>query len=389
MRVALVHDWLTGMRGGERVLEQMIALAPAAELFTLVHVKGSVSSTIERLNIHTSWLNHLPGIAKTYRLALPVMPSAIERFDLRGFDLIVSSSHCVAKGVRVPEGVPHICYCHTPMRYLYDQSEVYVRRSGPFARAGLQLMRERLQRWDRATAARVTHFIANSNHVRERIARIYGRDAAVIHPPVDIGRFHAHAQRDDYYVTLSALVPYKRVDLIVRAFNKLGRRLLVIGSGPERARLHRQANRNIEFTGWIPDAQVAELLARARGFVFAGVEDFGIALVEAQAAGAPVIAYARGGALETVVDGVTGVLFQEQTEAGLVEAVNRAERCSFAPSTLRAQAERFGIQRFRTRLESLLYGRSREGPPDSSPAVVDGKRKGLADRAATTAGMVK
>jgi glycosyltransferase involved in cell wall biosynthesis len=347
MRVALVHDWLTSMRGGERVLAELIRLLPDAELFTLVHVPGSVTPEIERLHINSSWLNGLPGIRHWYRQALPLFPHAIERFDLRGFDLVISSSHCAAKGVRVPAGVSHVCYCHTPMRYLYDQGEAYARRSNLVQRAGLALTRTWLQRWDIGTASRVTRFIANSRHVHERITHIYGRQAGMVHPPVDVERFQPAQERDDYYLSVAALVPYKRVDLVVRAFNQLGRRLIVVGSGPERTHLERIARSNIEFTGWITDASLAALLAGARGLVFAGVEDFGIALVEAQAAGTPVIAYAAGGALETVVAGETGVLFREQTADSVQDAVRFAEQLEFAPGALYHNALRFRPERFR------------------------------------------
>ena len=354
MRVALVHDWLTGMRGGERVLEAIIGQFPNAELFTLVHARGSVSSTIERLRIKRSWLNRLPGVKHWYRFALPLFPSAIERFDLRGYQLVISSSHCAAKGVRVPPGVPHVCYCHTPMRYLYDQHDAYVRRASVLVRAGLALVRGRLQHWDLVSSARVTHFLANSRYVQQRIMRFYGQSSTVVYPPVDVDRFQANPQRDDYYVTVSALVPYKRVDLLVRAFNTTGRKLVIIGSGPDRGRLQRLAGSNITFTGWIPDARVAALLASARGFVFAGEEDFGIALVEAQAAGAPVIAYAGGGAQETVIDGETGVLFREQSVDALLEALHKAEQLSFATDALRAHAMQFRPERFRETLQREL-----------------------------------
>src|SRR5688572_13300906 len=319
MRVAIVHDWLTSMRGGERVLEEMLRVYPQAEVFTLVHTRGAVSPIIEDRPIHTSWIGQLPGVARHYRYWLPFFPSAIERFDLSGFDLIISSSHCVAKGVRVPGDVPHVCYCHTPMRYLYDQASAYADRFSWAVRVGFSSFRARLRAWDRASAQGVTHFIANSAHVRERIISAYTRDATVIHPPVDVKRFIPAAAREDFYVTIAALVPYKRVDLVIDAFNALGRRLIVVGSGPEEQALRGRAGPTITFTGWTTDAEVARLLGRSRGLVFAGVEDFGIAMVEAQAAGAPVIAYAAGGALESVVAapvaGATGVLFQDQSVA--------------------------------------------------------------------------
>ena len=351
MRVALVHDWLTAMRGGERVLEELALMLPQAEIFTLLHRPALLSPLLRERTVHASVLSRLPKSERYYRYLLPVLPALIERFDLRGFDLIVSSSHCVAKGIRVPAGVPHLCYCHTPMRYLYDQGNAYTDRFSPVVRAGFNAARSRLERWDRASARRVTHFIANSEHVRERIRSIYRRDADVVHPPVDVDRFTANGQREEYYVTVSALVPYKRVDLIVQAFNQLKQRLVVIGSGPERQALQRVAGPYITFTGWVPDQVVAETLSAARGFVFAGVEDFGIALVEAQAAGAPVIAYAKGGALESVVDGETGVLFHEQSARALVDAVLTAEKRTFSSASLRTHAQKFGPARFRTEMQ--------------------------------------
>ena len=354
MRVALVHDWLTGMRGGERVLEQMIELFPDAEIFTLVHVQGSVARAIESRPIHTSWLNRMPGIAAHYRYYLPLMPRAIEQFDLRGFDLVISSSHCAAKGVRVPAGVPHLCYCHTPMRYLYDQAEAYSARWSLPTRTALSWFQPRLARWDVANTERVTQLVANSNYVRERIRRIYKRAAAVVYPPVDVDRFQPAAQREDFYVTVSALVPYKRVDLLVDAFNESGRRLVVIGGGPEQKRLRARARSNVRFTGQIGDGEVARLLGRARGFVFAAVEDFGIAPVEAQAAGAPVIAYRAGGALETVREGETGVFFNEQTPAALNAAVAAAEGIDFDVSKLTANAQQFRPEKFRRALRAQV-----------------------------------
>jgi len=351
MRVAVVHDWLTGMRGGERVLDALLVLFPGAELFTLVHVPGSVSPRIEDRPIHVPVLGRTRLAARYYRYGLPLLPALVEGFDLNGFDLVISSSHCVAKGARPPPGVPHLCYCHTPMRYVWDQFDAYfgAGRAPRPVRVAMRLVSPRLRRWDRDTAGRVTAFVANSRHVQDRIRRYYDRDAEVVNPPVDVGRFRPSDRRGDFYIHLGALVPYKRTDLVVEAFNRLGHRLLVVGEGGERARLEARAGTNILFTGRVPDEEVADLLGRARAMVHAGVEDFGIAFVEAQAAGTPVVALAAGGALETVVasqsrgDGIrpTGVLFHGQTPEAVAEAVVEFEARTFEPEALQANARRF------------------------------------------------
>jgi len=361
MRVALIHDWLTGMRGGERVLEGLLELFPDAEIFTLVHKPGAVSPRIEARPIHVSALSHIPGAHQRYRFALPIFPRLIEQFDLHGFDLILSSSHCVAKGVRVPPGIPHVCYCHTPMRYVWDQFAHYFGpgRSAAPVRLAAALAAPSLRRWDVRTARRVTSFVANSSFVRQRIRRYYSREAEVIHPPVDVTRFAASAVRDETYVCVSALVPYKRLDVAVEAFNRNGRRLVIAGEGPELSRLRHRARANITFTGHISDAEVACLLGRARAFVLPGEEDFGIAAVEAQAAGTPVIALGRGGALETVIDSAdaakaTGIHFAEPTADSLNHAIGRFESLAFDAATLRRNAEQYRPERFRERMESCI-----------------------------------
>jgi glycosyltransferase involved in cell wall biosynthesis len=373
MRVAVVHDWITGMRGGERVLEALLLLFPRAELFTLVHVPGSVPPSIEARPVHVPALGRTRLAARYYRHGLPFMPALVERFDLAGFDLVISSSHCVAKGVRPPPGVPHLCYCHTPMRYVWDQYDAYFgagRASLP-VRAAMLLAAPGLRRWDRGSAGRVTAFVANSRHVRDRIRRHYGREAEVVYPPVAVERFRPSDQRDDYYIHLGALVPYKRLDLVVDAFNRLRRRLLIVGEGRERARLEARAGKHIRFLGRLPDDEVAHLLGRARAMVHAGVEDFGIALVEAQAAGAPVVALAAGGALETVVASrnggggapPTGVLFHRQTPEALAEAVREFEGRSFEPEALQANARRFSLESFLEGMRRAVARVLREGGP--------------------------
>jgi glycosyltransferase involved in cell wall biosynthesis len=365
MRVAIVHDWLTGMRGGERVLEALLALFEDPEIFTLVHVPGSVSPAIERHRIHTSFIDRLPAAGSVYRSYLPLFPAAIERFDFTGFDLVVSSSHCVAKGARAPEGVPHLCYCHTPMRYVWDQYQAYFgagRASTPI-RLLMPPLAGWLRRWDVETTNRVHTFIANSEHVRARIAEYWRRDATVVYPPVDVARFHPADKREPFYLIVSALVPYKRIDVAVDAFNRSGQRLVVVGDGPELMRLQNRAEANILFHGHLPDEEVARLMSRARAFVLPGEEDFGIAAVEAQAAGAPVIALGRGGAGETVVGalagetppaGATGVFFAEPTADALAHAVECFEGLRFDPTALRCNAQRFTPERFRDGMRAAL-----------------------------------
>jgi glycosyltransferase involved in cell wall biosynthesis len=364
MRVAIVHDWLTGMRGGERVLEALLGLFRDAEIFTLVHVPGAVSETIERHPIHTSFINALPAARSLYRSYLPLFPAAIERFDLAGFDLVVSSSHCVAKSACAPQGVSHLCYCHTPMRYLWDQYDAYFGKGTSAAKLRwiAPPLARWLRRWDVETCNRVTAFTANSENVRARIARHYRRESAVVYPPVDACRFKPAAKREEFYLLVTALVPYKRVDAAVAAFNRLGRRLVIVGDGPELPRLQNRADANILFRGWLDDAEVADLMGRCRAFVLPGEEDFGIAAVEAQAAGAPVIALGRGGALETVVahDGeaehadATGLLYDEPSVDALVAAVERFETLKFDVGALRRNAERFTPERFRDSMRAQL-----------------------------------
>jgi glycosyltransferase involved in cell wall biosynthesis len=346
LRVALSHDWLTGMRGGERVLEHFCRAFPRAAIYTLIHNPAAISQTIERHPIHASWLQNLPGIERRYRNLLPLFPLAIRTLRVPPVDLVISTSHCVAKALPVPSGVPHLCYCFTPMRYAWLFYEEYF-GANPAKAALLKPMLAALRSWDRRTARRVTRFVTLSRHVQDRIRRFYGRESDLVYPPVDIERFAPHpAPRADYDLVVSALVPYKRVDLAVRAYSGLGFPLRVVGVGGERARLQALAAPNVEFLGWQSDEEVAELYRHCRLLVFPGEEDFGIVPVEAQACGRPVVAFARGGALETVSDGVSGMLFPEQTEASLLHAVDRAVRTTWNPGDIRAQAMRFGPESF-------------------------------------------
>ncbi len=369
-RVAVVHDWLTGMRGGEKCLEVVLELFPRADLYTLFHFEGSVSRTIERHRIFTSRLQRLPGLGRWYRYGLPSFPRAIQSFDLSGYDLIISLSHCVAKGAGAGSGVPHICYCFTPMRYLWDQSGAYFNRarySGP-ALWLIERMLERLRRWDRETHP--DRYIAISKFVAERIRRAYGRPSEIIYPPVDLERFRLSDEVEGYFLVVSALVPYKRIELAVEACNRLGRRLIVVGKGGEESRLRRIAGPTVEVVGWLPDEEVARLLSRCRAFLLPGEEDFGITPLEAAASGRPVVALGRGGAMETVVDAdacppgeaPTGILFPEPTVDSLAEALQEVERRAgeFDARALREHAARFSRSRFRDAIERAVLGFARD-----------------------------
>lgn len=356
MRVALVHDWLTGMRGGERVLEGLLGLFPAADIFTLVHVPGSVTPIIEARPIRTSFIQRLPGAPRRFRQYLPLFPWAVRRFDLRGYDLVLATSHCVAVGARPPAGAAHVVYCFTPMRYAWAFEGTYVGRVPRLGRGPVRLALAALRRWDRAAGARAGHLACISRHVATRIRRAWGREARVMYPPVRTAFFRpapAEAAGDEF-LCVSALTPYKRVDVAVDACTRLGRRLDVIGTGPELARLRRRAGPTVRFLGWQPDEVVRQAVTRCRAFLFPGEEEFGIAPLEATAAGRPVVAYARGALSETVVDGVTGLFFQEQTAPALMDALRRAEVTGWSPDKIRAHALRFGEEVFRQEMAAFV-----------------------------------
>lgn len=370
-RVALAHEWLVTMRGGERVLEALCELFPDAPLFTLVHAPGSTSPLIENRPIHTSFLQRMPMGVSRYRHYLPLMPPAVESLDVTGYDLVVSSSFCVMKGLVTRPDATHVTYCHTPMRYVWEQQNEYFGpgRAGALTRGVATLATSWLRHWDEASARRVDHYVANSAHIARRIRKRYGQEADVVHPPVDCARFDRVAretpERGDYYVMLGAFAPYKRVDLAIEAFTRLGKRLLIAGAGQDAERLRARLGPGgpVELLGEVPSEQVPGLLAGARAFVFPGEEDFGIAPVEAQACGTPVIAFGRGGALETVVGiddaqgrAPTGVFFEEQTVDALADAVERFERVqdSFDPDAIRRHAQRFDRPRFLDEMRRLL-----------------------------------
>ncbi len=376
MKIVLVHDWLTGMRGGEKCLEVLCRRFPDADLLTLLHVPGKLSPAIERMRITTSFLQRVPGVGRHYRYLLPLMPRAIESFHIPAdTDLVVSLSHAVAKGVRVPAGVPHVCYCFTPMRYAWQLRDDYfgprspdVRAIGPRGawRRGAAWVRNRIlddiRSWDLAASDRVTHFVSISRTIARRIDVCYGRASRIIYPPVDTEFYKpADVPREDFYLCLSALVPYKRIDIAVEACRQLGRRLVVIGAGPDQRRLRRLSGPHTEYLGWQPDLVLRDYLRRARALVFPGHEDFGIVPVEAQACGTPVIAYARGGATETVIPAVAnrpggGILFEDQSAECLADAILQLEACPHLVSSevARAHARRFNAVRFERELVGYL-----------------------------------
>ena len=355
VRTAVVHDWLTGMRGGEAVLEAILEELPGAELFTLFHFKGSVSREIESRRIHTSWLQRLAPRLRDYRKLLPLFPSAVRQWDFRDFDLIVSSSHCVVKGVNA-RGRPHLCYCHTPMRYIWDRFDDYFPASRPVQRALAGLVAGRLRRWDVKTASEVTRFVANSSFVGDRIRRYYGRDAEIIHPFVDAAFLDGPLpdDRDDYHVIVSALVPYKQVGLGIEMAAAAARKLVVIGGGPLLEKYRAEAPPNVQLLGSVERSRIVSVVGRARSLILPGIEDFGITPLEAMALGTPVVALSAGGVLDSVVPGETGIFFSEPTVESLRRAIDEVESRQWDRTSLRRHAAGFSKERFRQRFRDAL-----------------------------------
>jgi glycosyltransferase involved in cell wall biosynthesis len=357
MKIAFVHDWLTGMRGGERVLEVLCQRYPDAELFTLVHIPGSVSPAIERLRPHTSFIQRLPMVKRFYREFLPLFPTAIEQFSFDRFDVVVSLSHCCVKSIVHPARVHHICYCLTPMRYAWDQFDAYF---GPerIGRVGSALMRPvmaRMARWDRDTAGRVDRYVAISHYVAGRIRRYYNREAIVVYPPVDTDFFQPDAEQPERFaLVVSALVPYKRVDVAIEACRLAKVPLKIVGDGPERARLERTARGGVEFLGRLSDEDVRAMYRRASVTLLPGEEDFGIVPLEAAACGRPVVALSRGGAVETVVPGVTGALVEELSPAAFADAISQTIDTPFDSAAIRTHALRFSRERFSDEMTALI-----------------------------------
>jgi glycosyltransferase involved in cell wall biosynthesis len=357
-RVAISHDWLTIPGGSEKVLLELLELRPHAELFVSVYDPDPWPAQITGRTVHASFLNRIPGASRHYAKLLPLMDLAFRSFDLRGFDLIVSSSHACAKNVRTPPGAVHVCYCHTPIRYVWDPSFMAGERLGRAGRPAFAALLPYLRRVDQRGARQPDVFVANSTVVAERIADSYGREADVIHPPVEVARFLERPREpsaDAPYLVFGRVVPYKRVDLAVAACERLGRPLIVAGEGRDMARVRAAAGPNTTLAGRVSDGEMADLLARARALLMPGEEDFGIVPVEAQAAGLPVIGNAHGGVRDSVRDGVTGVLYGEATLEGLCGAIERFETLSLEEDAIRENARRFAAPRFRLQMaEELL-----------------------------------
>lgn len=383
VRVALVHYWLVRRRGGERVVEVLAEMFPQADIFTLVLDRNSLAEPLRRRRITPSFLQKLPGVNRYYRKLLPLFPMALEQFRLDAYDLVISSESGPAKGVITPARTCHICYCHSPMRYLWDMFHQYQQDAGPVSRVLFTLSAHYVRMWDLATASRVDHFVASSSNGATRIRKYYRRDAKVIYPPVDLSSFSLTNGQDDFYLVVSPLVQYKRVDLAVDACNVLKRRLVVIGEGEQLPALRAACGPTITLLGFQPDSVVREHYRRCRAFLFPGEEDIGLTPIEAQASGRPVIAYGRGGALETVdgffvgepprPESATGVFFSQQSVQSLVEAIQVFEsvEARFSPALIRAQVERFDVSRFRTEMTQFVVEKMAEfqgstrvlGPP--------------------------
>ena len=372
MKVAIVHDYLNQAGGAERVVGVFHRMFPDAPIYTTILDRDRIWPDLRQADIRTTWMQRLPGLRAHFKKYLLFYPWAIESLDLRAYDVVLSSSSAFAKGARARPGAVHLCYCYTPMRFAW-QHERYVAREriGRVSRLALAPAIAWLRRWDLRTAARPDQYIAISSVVAERIRRWYGRDSQVIPPPVDITRFGPSDGVDGYYLIVSRLNGYKRIDLAVEAFSRMGLPLFVVGDGPQRPELERRAGANIRFLGALPDSEVATLYARCQALVLPGEEDFGLTVIEANASGRPVVAFGAGGALDSVIDGVTGVLFEHQTIDSLIAAVHKCGRQVWRTEVLRRHAEDFGEEAFRSRFMAALTHLLETGRSDSPPQAPD------------------
>jgi glycosyltransferase involved in cell wall biosynthesis len=350
MRVAIVHEWLETLAGSEKVLEEILGLFPDADLYSVVDwMDDDARKRLGGTKPRTTFIQRLPFSRNRFRSYLPLMPLAIEQLDLAGYELVISSSHAVAKGVMTGPDQVHICYCHTPMRYVWDSKPDYLRGAGALRRLATGCLLHYLRIWDFRSSAGVDQFIANSRYVAGRIAKSYRRDAIVVHPPVDTEFFQRFDDKEEYYFSASRFVPYKRLDVLIRAFNRMpDKTLLIAGDGPEWKRCSAIAGKNVKLLGHVSRLELRSLLQRARAFVFAAKEDFGIVVGEAQACGTPVLCYERGGASEIVTHGVTGLLFREQSSECLIETTQQFELRDFDPALIHGMAGRLSIERFRS-----------------------------------------
>ncbi len=355
MKIAIVHDWILGMRGGEKVLEALCELFPDADLFTLIHKKGSGSEIIEKRNIHTSFMNRLPFATKLYKHYNIFSPFAIEQFDLSEYDLVISSSHQAAKGVITGPDTLHISYIHTPVRYYWDQYYEYFSRWPRIIKPFIALVGTFFRMWDISNTNRVDHIFANSQFVARRIKKFYNRESEVIYPPVNTTRFGKIPHiADDYYIMVSALTPNKKIDIAIEACNMSKRKLKIIGKGMDEGLLKKMAGSTVEILTNINDEELDSLYTKAKGFIFTSVEDFGIAPVEAMAAGIPVIAYAKGGALETVINGKTGIFFHEPSPQNLIDALTRFEQMKWNRQEIKEHGASFAKERFMNEVASAI-----------------------------------
>ena len=354
VKVALVHHWLVGMRGGEKVLEVLCDLYPDADIFTLVCNPDAISEKLKRHRITTSFLQKIGGV-RHYQKMLPLMPYALESFDLTGYDLIISIESGPAKGIIPGPDATHICYCNSPMRYIWDLYPQYRAAAGPLTRAFMSLTAPSLRQWDVSTSHRVDHFISNSAYVARRVEKYYRRTSHVVHPPVNLSRFSPIREPGDYYLCAGQITPYKKIEIAVEACTRMGRRLVVIGSGAGPA-LKQLAGPTVEFLGAVDDATMTHHFAHCKALLFPGVEDFGIVPLEVMASGRPVIAFGKGGALETVIEGRTGLFFHEQSTDGMLDAIGRFEAVagSFQSDVMHSHAATFDTGVFRTRLAVLI-----------------------------------
>lgn len=357
-RVAIVHYWLVGMRGGERVVERLLHLFPQADIFTHVYVPEAVSALIRSRPVHTSFINRLPGAARHYQKYLPLMPMALEQLDLRGYDLVISSESGPAKGVIAAPDALHLCYCHSPMRYLWDHYHDYRDTAGRLSRLAMPFLFRGLRDWDVASASRVDRIMANSHFIQRRISRVWGKPSTVVFPPVEVELFRPAAVVSRRYLWVGQMTPYKRADLALDAFNRLGLPLLMVGDGEMAADLRRRAGPNVTIVPKLGFDKLREAYATARALIFTAEEDFGIVPVEAMASGRPVLAFGRGGALDTVAPGASGLFFEQQTVESLIEGVRAMEAWlpDFEPSEAVAQARRFAPEHFDAGVRAALAG---------------------------------